>query len=53
MVDTKTTVFTMDGEVLGFFNLSEEQIRLLKWLRSNNVFDEYFEYEISDSVEDM
>lgn len=54
MIDTKVAVFTVDdGEVLGAFNLSDEQIRLLEWLNEHNCFDSYFNYAIYNSVEDM
>ena len=53
MLDTKVTVFTMDNDVLGVFNLSDEQLRLLDWLSNSNAFDDYFGYEIVDKVEDM
>ena len=53
MLDTKVTVFTMDNDVLGVYNLSDEQLRLLEWLSNNNAFDDYFGYETVDKVEDM
>jgi len=53
MLDTKVAVFTDDGETLGIFNLSEEQIRLLEWLNEHDCLDSYFNYAISSSVEDM
>ena len=54
MVDTKVAVFTTNyNEPLGVFNLSDEQIRLLDWLNEKEMLDDYFEYEIYDSVEDI
>ena len=53
MLETKVAVFTDDGETLGVFNLSDEQIRLLDWLNEKEALDDYFEYEIYDSVEDI
>lgn len=54
MLDTKVTVFTVDGgESLGVFNLSDEQIRLLEWLNEHDCLDSYFNYVIYSSVEDM
>lgn len=53
MLDTKVVVLTMDEDILGVYNLSDEQLRLLDWLSNNNAFDEYFGYEVVDKVEDM
>lgn len=53
MLDTKATVFTMDEDILGVYNLSDEQIRLLDWLNEKEALDDYFEYETYDSVEDI
>ena len=53
MLDTKVVVFGMDGEDLGVFNLSDEQIRLLDWLSNNDALDDYFRYTVRDVVEDM
>lgn len=53
MLDTKIVVLTMDEDVLGVYNLSDEQLRLLDWLSNNNAFDDYFRYKIVDKVEDM
>lgn len=53
MLDTKVVVLTMDEDILGVCNLSDEQLRLLDWLSNNNAFDDYFGYEVVDKVEDM
>lgn len=53
MLDTKVTVFVMDYESLGVFNLSDEQLRLLDWLSKKGVFNDSFDYTLYDSIEDM